>query len=286
MTKKITIVSIVIIAAVLFVILSKRNAFNTAPIELIHSEPVTITDHDGKWPDYNILLITVDTLRADHCGCYGYSKNTTPNINALAKQSILFENAYSPAPATIPALRSIMTGRVISNEAIDDIISFYHEAVYLGEIIKKRGYRTAAFTDHLGLGKVNEKASANLLHAHEVIRGFDTFKNSGKGVEHATSHLLTQDIIGWLDENHDKKFFLWAHYFDPHFNWVPSPEYESLFGYDSEKSGRVFNGIDMSEVRKIEKYLTQNEIQSLINLHDAEIFYTDKYIGQVLEKVK
>ncbi|UCB47015.1 MAG: sulfatase-like hydrolase/transferase, partial [Spirochaetota bacterium] len=76
-----------------------------------------------KCADCNIVIITIDTLRADHLGCYGYSRNTTPNIDRFAKESIIFENAYSPAPNTLPALRSIMTGKIISNTENKDIVS-------------------------------------------------------------------------------------------------------------------------------------------------------------------
>lgn len=241
---------------------------------------VKLTPEPGQnWSDYNIILISIDTLRADHMGCYGYEKNTTPNIDQFAKESIVFENAYSQAADTIPALRSIMTGCIISNENRKDIISYYHSAIFLAELLTERGYLTAGFTDHHGLGNKNEDE-------YILVKGFESFQNFGTSRSEVTSHILTENVINWLEQNYKNKLFLWAHYFDPHYNYNPLPEYENLFGFGEKSCERVYNGIDITEIRKIEKYLTKDEIECLVCLHQAEIFYTDEHVGKVLDKVK
>lgn len=224
----------------------------------------------------NVILISIDTLRADHLGCYGYEKNTTPNIDEFSKNAFLFENAYSPAPLTTLALRSIMTGRLISNDNKNDIISYYNDATFLAEILSERGYLTVGFVDHRGLGH----------HRLTLSKGFNSFHNFAKDHMSVTSHILTENVINWLERNHKNKFFLWVHYFDPHFNYNPLPEYEELFGFSKEDCGRIYNGIDIEKIRKIEHDLTKKEVECLISLYDAEIFYTDKYIGKLLGKIK
>jgi arylsulfatase A-like enzyme len=279
MNKKVATLLIGVTAAVVFVVLVRlRHEEETTP-DRYSTVEVTISDKGHSWADYNIVLISVDTLRADHMGCYGYGRNTTPNIDRLAKESLLFENAYSQAPDTMPALRAIMTGRVISNENREDIISYYHNATFLAEILGKKGYLTAGFTDHRGLGNKNEDE-------HMLVKGFESFQNFGTSRSEVTSHKLTEKVINWLEQSYKKKFFLWIHYFDPHFNYNPLSEYEGLFGFSQGDCGRVCNGVDIKKIREIEESLTKEEIESLVSLHQAEIFYTDEHIGKILDSVK
>lgn len=240
-----------------------------------------------RWdcPECNILLITVDTIRADHLPCYGYEKNATPSICALSEKAVRFENAYSQAPSTMPALRAIMSGGLVSNEDKKDIIAYYENRPFLAQILKKKGYVTAGFSDHRGIGRDNKDASFNTYHGKSVIKGFDHFRNYGQGRGKVTSHILTQGVLDWMDKNHDKKFFLWAHYFDPHFNYNPLPEYENQFGFRDIDGGRIHNGIDTKEIRKIESSLTKNEVDSIVSLYDAELFYTDFHFGKVLKRI-
>ncbi len=237
-----------------------------------------VFEDNHELADYNIVFISIDTLRADRLGVYGYEKNTSPNIDLFAKESLVFLNAYSPAPATIPAFRSMMTGKLISNENKEEIISYYYNATFLTEVLGQKGYRTVGFTDHRGLGDKQKRS-------HSFIKGFDDFYNLGKGRAEVTSHHLAEGVLNWLDENHQEKFFLWVHFFDPHFNYHPLPEYEETMGFSPADSGRIFSGIDQPKLREIEANLTEQEVEGLVSLYDAEIFYTDKYVGKVLEKL-
>ncbi len=198
----------------------------------------------------NIILISIDTLRADHLSCYGYEKKTTPNIDKFANDSIFFENAYSQWPTTVPAINSIMTGCLPSNETGKDLRSYFCEKTYLAEILNNRMYSTAAFTDHSVLGTHIGKKWGKSNSWHIIRKGFKTFLNLGKGVWDVTSHILTKKTIDWLENNYKSKFFLWVHYFDPHKNYIPLPEYEALFGYSKNDCGRIYNPIGIPEVRR------------------------------------
>ncbi len=283
---KVLVLLAVCIVSALLVVLLKSKAQNEGPLDENQIKPRASAPPKGREPGYNIILITVDTLRADHLGCYGYEKNTSPHIDAFAQDSIVFENAYSQGPSTVPALRAMMTGRVISNEDKNDIVSYYHDATFLAEVLSKKGYLTAGFTDHRGLGGTNEKGVFRARPRLGFHKGFDSFKNFGKGRTGVTSHILTESALSWLSGNHEDKFFLWIHYFDPHFNYSPLPDYEGLFGFSVGDRRRIFNGIDIKEIRKIENDLSQKEVDALLSLYDSEIFYTDEHIGKVLHKVK
>ncbi len=245
----------------------------------INEQPFT----DYKCPDCNVVLISIDTLRADHLPCYGYEKNTTQNICRFAENSVLFENAYSHASNTIPSLRAIMSGKTVSNPDARWIVSFYEKQKFLAELLNETGYLTAGFTDNYALG--NTPDSKKDRSVSMLMRGFDYFVNEGTTRFNVTSNVLTDDVTKWLDENHEKKMFLWVHYMDPHFNYNPLPEFESKFGFSNKTCGRVTNGYDIVEIRKVVGNLTEDEIDCLISLYDAEISYTDEYIGKVLDKI-
>jgi len=243
----------------------------------------TLTDVEASLscPGCNVVLLTMDTVRADHMGCLGYPHDTTPELCALAEQGLLFEHAYSAAPSTFPALTSMLCGSVIANENLADILAHNEAQTYVAEELGEAGYLTAGFTDHQGFGSSSRKVHS----AGNLLRGFDTFENFGRGKETRGSAELTEAVLGWLDDHQADRFFLWAHYFDPHFNWVPPPELEERFGYDPETCGRVRSGMDIVEIRAIEDTLSEREVECLVALHDAELFYTDRFIGRVLDRI-
>jgi arylsulfatase A-like enzyme len=229
----------------------------------------------------NIILISIETLRADHLSSYGYEKRTAPNIDNFANNSLFFENAYSQWPVTVPALNSIMTGTMLSNEKQRDIRSFFCNATYLAEILADNGYSTAGFTDHIIVGK--ERGFVNAWYV--VQKGFDTFMNIGNDSSTVNSDILTRMITNWLQRNYKNKFFLWVHYFDPHHDFVPLPEYEGLFGFSEEDCGRIHNPMEMHEIVDIQETLTDKEIECVMSLYDSEIFYVDNNLGGLFDKL-
>ncbi|MEM3154143.1 MAG: sulfatase [Candidatus Woesearchaeota archaeon] len=229
---------------------------------------IQVPETEYSCPGCNILLITIDTVRADHLQCYGYTKNTAPNICKIAEEGVLFEKAISQASYTPFALRAILTGKVISNTEMEELHSFYNTTRHAAEELRDAGYTTAAFTDHHGLVAPDWK-------------GFESFTNIGKNRSSVTSHILNKQVINWLKNNSEKKFFLWVHYFDPHFNYNPLPEYEEMFGYSKETCGRIYNTMDIKEITNM-KNITKRELDCIKALYDAEIYYTDKYVGELV----
>lgn len=228
-------------------------------------------------PDCNVLLITIDTVRADYLSCQGHPRNTTPEICELAEKGTLYENAYSPAPETLPALTAIFSYSMVSNNDSHDLISHYEKQTFLAQEMKSLGYKTAAFTDHSGLGRSTEST--------KLLQGFDTFKNFGTDRREITSEKVTGAGIDWLKQFGKTRFFLWLHYFDPHFNYNPIPDHASQFGFDPSSCGRITNGMDIEEIRKIEKNLTDREVECISALYEAELFATDQSIGRLLDEL-
>ncbi len=169
-----------------------------------------------------IVLFTVDTLRADRLGCYGYQDApTTPALDTWSRDAVLFERAYAPAPWTVPSLAALFTGRYpIETGAFTNETGIGEGFRTLPELLREAGYITASFNSH-----------AVLLEPEMGFRrGFDQVSPENYEVvlegEHKIAFSTVEpDLMRWLDENADKDFFLWIHDMDPHHPETPGNPY-------------------------------------------------------------
>ncbi len=208
----------------------------------------------GAAAGFNVLLITLDTTRADHLGCYGYEAADTPTLDGLAGEGILFADAVTAYPMTLPSHASILTGLYPPNHGVRDNGEYRlsDEHTTLAEVLQGQGYETAAFI------------SAFVLDArYGLDQGFDTFDGS---VDPTTSVVLTDHInersatrvtdafLEWLHgRDHAPPFFAWVHYFDPHQPYRAPEPYSSHFPrrpYDAEMAymdsqiARLLRGVE------------------------------------------
>jgi arylsulfatase A-like enzyme len=224
---------------------------------------VAVPDSVPKDPD--ILLITIDTLRADHLGTYGYSRPTSPNIDALAQKSVVFDHGYAHAPSTRYSMPVILTGRYASQVDWDSACPFTggcptrwppplaQSNVTLAEMLKKYGYYTAALLNYRffdrGMG---------------YDQGFDLYDN-GRSVlhqgatdpaTHGSSSKQQADVaIDFLRQHAQQKFFLWVHFYDPHYYYEDHPEFPPFGTSDMDR-------------------------------YDGEIRFTDLHVGRLLDALK
>ncbi|HET6268299.1 MAG TPA: sulfatase, partial [Acidobacteriota bacterium] len=173
----------------------------------------------------NIILITIDTLRADHLGCYGAKSNASPHIDQLAAKSVIFENAYSVAPITLTSHTTILSGVYPNKHGVRDNAVFAPAPQpLLQESLKSGGYHTAAFV-----------SGAPLLSRFGLTRGFDLYDDDFAGRER-TAETTTQRALQWI--THQKSpYFVWIHYYDPHAEYQPPASYRERFRnqlYDGE----------------------------------------------------
>jgi choline-sulfatase len=185
----------------------------------------------------NLILITVDTLRADHLGCYGYRASSTPTIDALAKEGYLFSRAYAQVPLTLPSHYSILSGTFPFYHGVrDNSVSRHNGPPLVSEALRRNGYRTAAFV-----------GSFILDSRFGLDRGFDYYyddfdlpQRGGTDLSHVERP--AGEVIGkaraWLASGKGP-FFAWIHLFDPHDPYSPPEPYKSRFAsspYDGEIS--------------------------------------------------
>ncbi len=185
-------------------------------------------------PQRNVILITIDTLRADRLSCYGSETVDTPNIDALAERGVLFEETITPVPLTLPGHASILTGLYPEEHGIrnNGFFRLSGEAVTLAEVFKGEGYDTAAFI------------SSSIMNAQFGLdQGFDTYKDlsfdSRANREFSlviSADAVTRKVLSWVNKNPEGPFFLWIHYFDPHSEYKPPEPYRSMYEhpYDGE----------------------------------------------------
>lgn len=196
----------------------------------------------------NVLLVTLDTTRADRIGAYGYGKGRTPVMDALAAEGVRFAQAQTPVPLTLPAHASIMTGTYPTFHGLRNNGSYFlpPQAETLAEILKGRGYRTSAFV-----------ASFILDSRFGLDQGFDLYSDrldTGGGMKDLQSERpageVFADFDAWLSSaGGESPFFCWLHFYDPHLPYEPPEPFKSdpaLSPYDGEVAyvdlniGRVF----------------------------------------------
>ncbi|MEW5802294.1 MAG: sulfatase-like hydrolase/transferase [bacterium] len=187
----------------------------------------------------NVLLITIDTLRADHLSCYGYAGIQTPAIDGLAKEGMRFEWAFTPVPLTLPSHASIMTGLYPASHGVlnngeyrlDDSIKT------LAQILQQQGLTTAAFVGafvlsrQFGLDRGFEKYDDDLSQGDESSLDAFSLPSERRG------ETVTESCIQWLEKENPARFFLWVHYFDPHTTYDPPRSFRSIYPdrpYDGE----------------------------------------------------
>ncbi len=229
--------------------------------------------------DLNVLLIVVDTLGAKHLEAYNPDLKNSPNIAKLAQSGIRFENAYSTAPWTKPSVAGIFTGKLPSQHnlrGLDDNLS--DKQLTMAEIFKERGYKTVGKVSHTFLS--SKKGFG---------QGFDTYNVMPfKGDVHdaITSELVSKQGIRWLRDHQAKKdnknFFMFLHYFDPHYTF----QHHKEFDRSSHYKGKLTSGMYVRTLREMIPSLNSDDIEYLINLYHEEIAYTDFYIGKVLDYLK
>jgi arylsulfatase len=236
----------------------------------------------------NIILIVVDALRADHLSCYGYHRRTSPNLDRLAEESVLFESAFAASPSTVGSIPSILSGLYPSlhGTGVDGNVLNLNKAIsMLPEVLKKAGYTTVGFN-------TNPYMASKHGYDKGYVSYFDLFPSQRKtfSKRKICSKEVNKEIAKWLEDCGQQPFFMWVHYLDSHGPFFPREPYFSQ--YSSTKPQEQV--IDFKE--NLEQIYTRftkepdlkdtQKRELLVNCYDSEIAYFDENFAGLVDSLR
>jgi len=225
-------------------------------------------------PPPNLVFIVVDTLRADRLGCYGAERETTPAIDALAARAVRFHRAYATAPWTRPSIASMLTGLYPTSHGASTVDLMLPDSVAtLAGMLQAEGWATAGVISH---GVISRRAG--------FARGFDHWQQSeARGHEHISTAGVTGQALEQLDRlaGGAQPFFLFVHYFDPHYFWHRHDDAD----FAADSAGRLNGRQSIWQLRGMRQELTGEELAFIRDTYDEEVRHTDGGVGRLLERL-
>lgn len=219
---------------------------------------------EGEW---NVLLISVDTLRADHLSVYGYGRATSPHIDALARRGLLFDNAETVQSATWPALTSLHTSLYPSAHGVVENGRPMPEGLTtLAELLRARGFSTSAFITNMTRGR------------HP---GFSRLFLSREGGQAAADTAAVEQAVAQLERERERRFFMWVHLLSPHADYAPPAPYDGAFTRPGASSlrGQIE---ELAALRRRGAVLPESDVGHVVGLYDGEVAFADELVGRLL----
>jgi arylsulfatase len=226
-----------------------------------------------------VLVICIDALRADHVGAYGYPRATTPSIDRLAAEGVVFESAFSAASWTKPSVPSYFTGRYPwqhgvyegsreeDGRLVSDVLA--SEERTLAELFRAKGYQTVALV-----------TNGQIRGALGFSQGFDAYYDGVGAAE-----LIRARFLEWLDgASGDAPFFSYLHFLDVHLPYDPPGPYRTAFGdaVSEVDFGTASWKLLKQRIRDREVQISERDRQAMVDLYDGELLYVDTEIGRIL----
>ena len=239
----------------------------------------------------NILLIVIDTARADRFPWQGYGRPTAPRLDALAREGTVYLDAWSPAPWTVPAHASLFTGQYPSLHHTDcGSLRLPDEAATLAETLRDAGYRTVGYVANPWLGST-----------YNFTQGFDTWVETWSNLEEGSADTgatfnneQIERYMRWYATTPDARarpFFMFVNYLEPHLPYHPPEPERSRFlrpGVDAARLERLMKVQHPDEIAYIlgRSDLTASDLAILSDLYDGEIAYVDRRLGEVFDLMR
>ncbi len=255
---------------------------------------------------FDVILIVLDTVRADHVGVYGYQRETTPSVDALAQDGVTFDFALSTSSWTLPSHASLFTGMFPSAhgahstpESAAFVAGLGAGSTTLAEILERYGYVTGCISANFGV----------VSGYFGLDQGFEYFDSRPRFIGAAMSHAfhqryltryaprwfgyltkrfrlaedITDEALQWIDKHGESPYFLFLNYMDAHSPYLPPPPYDGLFGEATDPG--LLERL-MLPVLRMERDVTEAERASVIGAYDGEIAYLDCQLGRLLRNLK
>ena len=235
----------------------------------------------------NVILILVDTLRADHLGAYGYARPTSPNVDAFAAESLQFTGARSQASCTFPSANSILTSRYPSaflGQPAPSPLGIPESIPSIAEILRERGFRTAA----VSASPVVRNTPGRFNPGAGFGRGFESFH---EGCEWRSAACVNRAAFPLIRSADERPFFLYLHYMDPHGPYEPPKHHRRRWALGRPDKKFVRDGNpnpigDMLYKGAPDPGITPQDLQHLIDLYDEEIAFFDSQLAELLQVIR
>lgn len=234
----------------------------------------------------NVVIIVVDTLRPDHLGCYGYGKNTSPHLDAMARESIVFEKAFAPGIPTMPSFTTLLTGLHPYRHGItahsSDHQRLSENIQTMPQLAKRAGYVTIGI-DNLAV-QGNGRGSW-------FARGFDFYSGFLYKPFSDQSAQLADRAISFMDDSLHKPFFMFVHLWDPHTPYSPPAPYDTLH-YEKNPDSPDLNDVISLAPEYYNAFLgdmklkCEGDYDYVVAQYDGEISYVDQQIGRIISHLK
>ena len=249
----------------------------------------------------NVVVIVVDALRADHVSAYGYYRSTTPNVDRLASQGVLFENAIAPSSWTLPTHASLLTGRYPHEHgALYDNYDGRYST--LAQALRSHGYRTAAFSGNtifftraqgLGRGFIHFDdffhTPADMVLRTLYGRKLCRFAFRRQWLQDYPARKLSPEVtanaLRWIERTPTKPFFVFLNYYDAHDPYLPPQPFRSRFSRFENPGGRL-NHLASNGWGEIYRSLGPEEVEKEIDAYDGGIAYVDESIGRLMSELE
>lgn len=227
----------------------------------------------------NVIIITIDTLRADHVGCYGYYRDTTPSLDKFGAKAVVFKNAVAQASYTVGSMASFITAKQALNnitmlfESLDPVCVLNPYDPTLTQLLKKTGYASCFISDN-----------PSMFQIKGLKNGFDDFIEVG----YDNPAVVTQGAVAWLRGHRDSRFFIWVHYLGPHSPYRPNLA-ASLQAPLKNKdktvplASRYYERLGFISLRAAEA--GHDNLNYYINNYDGKIRLTDESLGVLLDEI-
>jgi len=222
----------------------------------------------------NVLLVVVDTLRTDRVGVYGSKRPTTPAIDSVAARGLRYDRAYATAPWTMPTVASVLTGLLPAVHGVTHVRRRIPAGIdTLPELLSARGVDTTGIVSNV-----------LLTQEHGFDQGFGHFDSqASNGHRFVGTELVTDAAVSALRRHaaSDRPFFLMAHYFDPHYDYMPHDGVD----WAPDRAGTLTTDVEIVSIRDDRARLTEEELTFLGDLYDEEVWFTDQGVARLLSEL-
>jgi arylsulfatase A-like enzyme len=235
---------------------------------------VLVVTHEDERRAPNVVLISIDTLRADHLGCYGYARPTSPSIDEFCREAVRFRSAIAAAPSTLASHASIFTALAPQHHGASHVqaIPLADSFLSLAEVFRDAGYRTAAWT-----------GGVQLAPEFGLTQGFETYEV----VEDGTFAQVVERATPWLNNEDARPFFLFLHTYEVHHPYTPRAE--DLRMFEPTPISSLPAAIDVPLLQRINfdgLKITDADLAHIVNTYDAEIVNMDRGFRQLVSQLK